>query len=31
MTPLNPIAVNLISWLLLYYFPAQNHLLYLYV
>ena len=31
MTPLNPITVNLIIQLLLYYFPAQNQFLYFYV
>ena len=31
MTPLIPITVNLITRLLLYYFPAQNHFLYFYV
>ena len=31
MTPLYPITVNLITRLLLYYFPAQNHFLYFYV
>ena len=30
MTPFNPIAVNLIFWLFLYNFPAQNLFLHFY-